>query len=357
MASDERAITRYGDATGVAPMASQGGERVAWTLDQQITTWLHEKGRKSVRTAATYRVGLASYRALVQSVGFDLDSDDVTTLATLLQGWAATPRADGAPVSAALHNQRLALVSSFYRFRRRRYKVGENPADTVDREAVQAYARATPLAQGDVRTRLAAIDRLTLAGQRDYALLAVALFTGRRLSEIAAMRRRDIAAHGQGVTIIFPHAKGGKVLTNVLNRPTGEALLGWLRAFYGADALEMMADDTPIWVSLARTYRRGVGAYGHQLSIQSLADICQRWLGTSKFHATRHSFAHMMETLGAKVSDIQAALGHSNIVTTGVYLTALNNGENAHADALADAFGITATPTRRWHANLPVVRH
>jgi integrase len=45
-----------------------------------------------------------------------------------------------------------------------------------------------------------------------------------------------------------------------------------------------------------------------------------------------------MERAGATVSTIQARLGHSNLATTGRYLTQLSRAENAHADALARLF-------------------
>jgi integrase/recombinase XerC len=71
------------------------------------------------------------------------------------------------------------------------------------------------------------------------------------------------------------------------------------------------------------------------LGVQSIADICTRRLGTSQVHRLRHTFARGMEDAGAKVSDIQARLGHSSLATTGRYLAALKQTENAHGDALA----------------------
>jgi integrase len=48
---------------------------------------------------------------------------------------------------------------------------------------------------------------------------------------------------------------------------------------------------------------------GDALSIRSIANICERWLGVSTVHSLRHTFARGMEDAGAKVSDIQARLG------------------------------------------------
>jgi integrase/recombinase XerC len=66
------------------------------------------------------------------------------------------------------------------------------------------------------------------------------------------------------------------------------------------------------------------------LTSQAIADVCQRWLGVSKVHTLRHTFASAMEDSGAKVSEIQACLGHTNLATTGRYLAALRSAENTH---------------------------
>lgn len=63
-----------------------------------------------------------------------------------------------------------------------------NPIARVDRRPVQGHADATPLPYLEVKARLATIDRATLVGTRDYALLVVGLQTGRRLSKLAGMR-------------------------------------------------------------------------------------------------------------------------------------------------------------------------
>jgi integrase len=167
---------------------------------------------------------------------------------------------------------------------------------------------------------------------RDYVLLAVALQTGRRLSELAALRWRAVHPDGDRVTLTWERAKGGKVLRDTLPAPVGRALMHYLAALYGAE-LGRLPNDAPIWVSCSPHGR------AQALGVRSIARICERWLGTSKVHALRHTFARTMEDQGAKVSEIQARLGHSSLATTGRYLAALNQAENKHADALAGVFG------------------
>jgi integrase len=305
-----------------------------------IHAWLDAKSRKSdsAKTARAYSDTLASFRAACVRVGLDLDRGEGRVLALLAQAWAGTERVDGRPVTPATYNQRLAIVSSFYTFARRRGLLDvDNPAALVDRRTVHSYAAAVPLEASAVAQRMAAIDRSTSAGLRDYALLAVALQTGRRLSELAGLRwghvHLDAAAYR--VTLTWIRAKGGKVMRDTLSTPVSRALLRWLQAAYGAQLGPAMAADAPVWRSLSCN-----GSGGQALSIRSIALICERRLGTSKVHALRHSFAHTMEATGAKVSEIQARLGHSSLQTTGRYLAALRSAENAHAEQVAAAFGL-----------------
>ena len=111
-------------------------------------------------------------------------------------------------------------------------------------------------------------------------------------------------------------------------------LLGWLQAFYRRQLGDLPL-DTPLWVSLATN-----GTRGKRLSTRAIEQICQERLGTGKAHVLRHSFARALEDAGAKVSEIQARLGHESLATTGRYLAALRADENPHADALAALFGL-----------------
>jgi site-specific recombinase XerD len=68
-----------------------------------------------------------------------------------------------------------------------------------------------------------------------------------------------------------------------------------------------------------------------------IQQMVERRLGTHP-HALRHSFAHGMRRAGAKDSEVQARLDHSNLATTGRYLAQLDKAENPYAGALADMF-------------------
>lgn len=297
-------------------------------LDLLIAAWLAAKFRRSSseHTRRAYSDTLASFRVAIGAIGLDLDSDP-QALALAAQGWAGS--SDPAP---ATFNQRLAVLSSFYAFAIKRGALLHNPIGLIDRAYVELYGQARSLDPAELRTRLAAIDRSDLAGARDFALLALYLQTGRRLAEILGLRWADLEVRGGRVTIHVRRAKGGKQMSDALPVGVGRALLSWLQMYYSD--LDGLAEDAPLWVNLARNGR------GQRLTSRGVAGICLARLGTSKVHSLRHTFAHAMEEAGAKISDIQARLGHASLATTGRYLAALKRAENAQADAIAELFGL-----------------
>lgn len=301
-----------------------------------ISAWLAAKAGRSgsAKTERAYSDAARSFRQTLQAVGHDLDAD-AAAVALVAQAWAA----QGEPAPTTF-NQRLAIISSLYNYAERRQLLPGNPIRLVERRPVQSYAAAAPLDAAAIRGRLEAIDRSSLVGRRDYALLTVFLATGRRLAEVAALTMGDLTIQGERVQLLFRRAKGGKVLRDQLGAGTSAALLDWLRAYHGEE-LAGVASDKPVWVSLARN-----GTRGQPLSTRAIGLMCEARIGTSKVHALRHTFAHAMEGAGAKISDIQARLGHSNLATTGCYLAALRAAENPQSEALEALFGFGVSGNR-----------
>jgi integrase len=305
-------------------------------LHLALAAWLDAKSRRSdsAKTRKAYSETMASFQAALAQAGLTLESDPAA-LATMAQVWAGI--GEHGDVAPATYNQRLAIISSFYSFARKRGLLDmENPISRVERRSVHLYAEAEALDLDDVRGGLAAIDRSTLAGKRDYALLSVALLTGRRLSEIADLRWRDVRVARSGSVTLHFTTKGSKTMRDTLPLAVSSALLGYLRAFYGPQ-FDTLAASAPLWVSLSRQN------HGAALHPNWLERIARQRLGIH-FHALRHTFARTLEDAGAKVSDIQARLGHESLATTGRYLAALRRDENPHAAALAALFGIQDVP-------------
>jgi integrase len=305
------------------------------SLDLAVSAWLHKHGKRGdehTRTSKAYEGTMRQFRAGLQCQGLDLDSDP-GAIALTAQAFAHGSTR-GRQVKATTVNLRLAILSSFYTYAKKLKFLDENPIDLLDREKVQDYAGAQALDTDDVSTSLQGIDQNTLKGARDYAILSVLLYTGRRAQEVATLQWQHVSIHNGKVRLTFAHAKGEIVMQDDLPAPVTHALLRWLHKWYGAQ-LGTLAPDAPLWVSLAHD-----GSHGQALGYQSINALCKQHLGTSKVHATRHTAAHSMEKVGLTVSEIQARLGHKSLATTGRYLASLRRAENRKADELAALYGI-----------------
>jgi len=308
-------------------------------IDLAIAVWLDAKSKKSgsAKTARAYQDTIADFRAILISNGLDLDSDP-RAVATIAQAYAGSRKQDGQAhdVSASTYNQRLAILSSFYAHARKQGLLDiDNPIARVDRRSAHAYQHAQPLEKSAVAGGLQAIDRTTIEGKRDYALLTVALSTGRRVTELANLRRADLHISADRVTITFQRTKGGKTAIDTLSSSVSRVLIEYLYAVYGADFANR-PPDAPIWSSTSRADKGNKSAIG----TRAIGDICLKRLGTSRVHTLRHTYAHLMQADGAAPSVIQAKLGHESLATTGRYLAALTRADNPHADALARSLGI-----------------
>jgi integrase len=260
-------------------------------------------------------------------------------VADIAQMWAARPNRVGAPPAPATVAQRLAIISSFYRFAiKRGHFDGPNPIERVDRPKVERYKDARALDFATVRRRFAEIDRFSPEGIRDHALLTLAMHTGRRSAELAALNWSDVEVSDAHIaTVHWRRLKGGKSSTDTLDPIASAAVMRWMDTAYGPSFARALVDpERPLWLSFARDLQ--TGQY-RRLSPRSIAYICNKRMGTPRVHDLRHTFAAAMEEAGAKVSEIQAYLGHESIATTGLYLRKIRSSENPYAGRVSALLG------------------
>ena len=287
-------------------------------IDLAIAGWL-DAHTKSVRTHKAYADTLKQFRAVLQRMGKDLDADVQTIMLTAQAFASFSNKKDRA--SDATQNVRLAILCSFFDYAIERFLLMPmdhqghvlNPIKVIDRAKVEPYHHISWLETEEATKRLKLIDRRALPGKRDYALLAILLFTGRRLQEIASLQWQHVHIQGAKITLIFEHCKGDKTMRDELPAGYSKALLEWLYAYYGA-SVGALAPDTPLWVSLTVNTKQA----GQPLGIRAIERLCIKHLEVHT-HVTRHSFAHAMIKAGATLPELQDRLGHNSLATTGIY--------------------------------------
>lgn len=304
-----------------------------------MLAWLDEKKERSgsAATLSAYESTFKAFVAVLAQLGLAYDDAAAAgAIATAIQGWAGQSKKG--KVAPATYNQRVAIVSSFYEYARRHGMITmDNPAARVSRRRGESTGYAEPRSASSLRACLAEIDRTTLIGKRDYAILIVGLATGRRVGELASLARCDVRFSEETTTIHFRVMKGGKERRDKIPARIAFALSEYMEAAEAAlrDAKLPCDDSTPVWLGLSNRDR--FGAAGRR----AIAGVCDRWLHTRQTHTLRHSFALMMQEAGATVFEIQACLGHAHATTTDLYLRRrVQSPANPHGENLADRLGL-----------------
>lgn len=219
--------------------------------------------------------------------------------------------------SRRTRNARLAAIHSFFR-----YVALAEPAHALLCQQVLAmpskrYQRK-PIAfldRAEITAVLAAPDLSTWIGRRDRTLLAVAIQTGLRVSELIGLRREDVVL-GSGAHVRC-EGKGRKQRCTPLGRDTAAVLETWLRRDLHAqsDHVFPRIRHRP----LSRDAIEELVARHAQHAQRDCPSLKQK---TVTPHVLRHSSAMELRAHGVDQSVIALWLGHESVETTQMYLHA-----------------------------------
>ena len=183
------------------------------------------------------------------------------------------------------------------------------PPTTLTAEEIRQLLQATSRADGDLR---------------DHMILAVALGTGLRVSEIVALDVGDVR-NGKGAKGIWPlrreTTKGGRGGTVALPERLRRKVSKFLK--WKADHGETLDPNAPLFIS--RGGGRAGKAGGGRLSVRSAQHIFKVWQGRCgfdrrlHFHALRHTFCSNLWRATGDLRLVQQAARHASPSTTAIY--------------------------------------
>lgn len=239
--------------------------------------------------------------------------------------------------SIATRNQRLAALHALARF------VGErSPEHIVWSGQIRAipFKKTTKLVipymdKLEMDTLLAAPDRQTSQGRRDYALLLFLYNSGARADEAAQLIIRDLHSADLFVRIV---GKGSKERQCPLWRATVEALAPLIANRSPADRVFLNRCGHPIT-------RFGIHAmverYADKVQVK-MPSLANKRVSP---HTIRHSTACHLLRAGIDINTIRAWLGHVSLDTTNIYAET-DLEMKAKALAMCEVAGEPKTNTR-----------
>lgn len=199
--------------------------------------------------------------------------------------------------------RRLSAVRSFYQWLLRHGRIAANPAAGI--RAPKAPRKLPQVLDADEAKALVEVPTDAPLGLRDRAMLELFYSSGLRLSELCALRWRDLHLEDGLVNV---RGKGGKERIVPVGSFARRALQEWRAGSRGAD-------EAPVFPG------RGGGPIGPRAIQIRMRQLAQRQ-GLFKRvhpHLLRHSFAsHVLESSG-DLRGVQELLGHADISTTQIY--------------------------------------
>lgn len=291
---------------------------LAPTLQTFFTDRLTRQRQASPRTVAAYRdtfrllLGFVAERTAKKASMLTIDDLDAPVIVAFLHHLEVDRHN-----SVRTRNARLAALRSLFHYAALCHpehaaviaRVLAIPQKRFDKATI-AFLTAT-----EVDALLDAPDTTRWEGRRDRALLALAVQTGLRVSEVTGLNCADITT-GTGAHIRC-EGKGRKQRTVPLTTNTAAVLRVWLRERGG------LPDDPLFPTRTGRRLSRDAIERRVATHTATATNKCAS-LGTKRLtpHVLRHTAAMALLHAGVDVSVIALWLGHEDIRSTQIYLHA-----------------------------------
>ena len=259
---------------------------------------LQVERRMSAHTLDAYRRDLDALAQWADALGVD----DLCALhiEQLRQFVASEHRRGLSPKSL---QRRLSACRSFYAWLLKHGRIAASPAAGL--RAPKAPRKLPQVLDVDEAVQLVELPTDAPLGLRDRALLELLYGSGLRVSELCALRWRDLDLADGLVTVL---GKGSKQRSVPVGRHARTALEEWRRDSAGVP-------ESFVFPGRAG---RALSTRAVQLRLRQLAQR-QGLFKRVHPHLLRHSFAsHVLESSG-DLRGVQELLGHADISTTQIY--------------------------------------
>jgi len=198
----------------------------------------------------------------------------------------------------------------------------------LDREHKKDY-----LTSRQVKAVLETVERDSLHGLRDYAMLVLMVTGGLRTIEVSRANIGDLRTAGDN-TVLYVQGKGRDEKTEYIkvDGKVEEALRYYLKA------RGETSPDAPLFASLSNNSR------GQRMTTRAISGVVKEHLREAGYNSdklTAHSLRHTAVTLsllaGKDITEVQQFARHANIATTMIYNHSLDKAKNGCSEAIAKA--------------------
>ena len=275
-------------------------------MEEQLNLFfgfLENDKKVSLNTHQSYRRDLKQLEKYIEDKGEDyaeVTNDGIKEYIEYMQEIGKKP---------STISRGLASIRSFYQYEAKNKVVEKDPTEGIQSPKIEKRVPSV-LTSNEVALLLEQPQNVNLKGTRDKAMLEFAYATGMRVTEIISLNIEDV-----NLETGYATCRNGKKERTV---PMGNMSLKALKEYVLEARPTMIRDDNEkalfVNVNGQRLTRQGfwkiIKYYKDQAHIDK--DITP--------HVLRHSFATHLLQNGADLKSIQMMLGHSDILSTQIYM-------------------------------------
>mgnify|MGYP002567923928 FL=1 len=275
-------------------------------MEEQLNLFfgfLENDKKVSLNTLQSYRRDLKQFEKYIEDNGEDyveVTNDGIKEYIEHMQEIGKKP---------STISRGLASIRSFYQYEAKNKVVEKDPTEGIQSPKIEKRVPSV-LTSSEVALLLDQPKDVDLKGTRDKAMLEFAYATGMRVTEIISLNIEDV-----NLETGYATCRNGKKERTV---PMGNMSLKALKEYVLEARPTMIRDDNEkalfVNVNGQRLTRQGfwkiIKYYKDQAHIDK--DITP--------HVLRHSFATHLLQNGADLKSIQMMLGHSDILSTQIYM-------------------------------------
>jgi integrase/recombinase XerC len=225
---------------------------------------------------------------------------------------------------------RVSRLAAFYDWLRSNTPLGQqmesNPARTARPPRPKPYqTESTKSYSDDEMNALLAVSRAEadagkIVAKRDYALLRIYFMSGMRRTEVISLRGTDVEFTPDAMILKYRRKGGYYRGREVTDAEARAALLNYLHASGRADVL---STPRPLWTRHDRAGQPGAPLTSHSFDKNLKAYAMRAGVKDARIHRTRHTFARIVHEESGSLIEVQDALDHKDLGTTGVYIDRL----------------------------------
>lgn len=199
-------------------------------------------------------------------------------------------------------------------------------------EKVEKCNKKDYLTASQIRNVLEGVDRTTVAGKRDYAILVTMITGGLRTIEIERANIEDLTVRANQ-TVLYIQGKGDNEKSKYIKIPeqTEKAIREYLITRGTVEAEE------PLFTSVSNN------STGKRMSTRSISGMVKGYMvkaGYNNHRLTAHSLRHTAVTLALlqdiDLQEVSQFARHKSIETTQIYAHNLQMEQNRCGDAIAE---------------------